>query len=206
LLLKAKHLFLCYICNLFEVEAFQDNTKQLKTVLLHNKQFELFVPAEKIMLEVERIAESVNTDLSDKTPIFIGLLNGAFMFTTDLVKRFNGKCVVSFVKLSSYVGSQSTGNVEKLIGLKENIEGRTVVVVEDVVDSGITLFHFLKEIEVLKPAELKVAAMFYKPDSCKYNIKIDYLGMSIPDEFIVGYGLDYDGLGRNYKDLYKLSK
>lgn len=178
----------------------------LKKISLHNKQFEHFVSSEQIQSEVERVAAMVNRDLASKTPIFISLLNGAFMFTTDLVKRFEGQCIVSFVKLSSYVGSQSSGNVEKLIGLKENIEGRSVVVVEDIVDSGITLHHFLKEIELLKPSEIKVAAMFYKPGSCKYNIKIDYLGMTIPDEFVVGYGLDYDGLGRNYKDLYKLSK
>jgi hypoxanthine phosphoribosyltransferase len=173
---------------------------------LHDKSFELYISSTQMEFEVDRIANQMNHDLEGKSPIFLSLLNGSFMFTADLLRRFKHNCQVSFVKLASYDGTQSSGNVNKLIGLNENLEGRTVVIIEDIVDSGTTLHHFLKELNSFKPAEVKIASMFFKPECCKFPIKIDYLGMEIPDYFIVGYGLDYNGLGRNYKDLYKLKE
>ena len=178
----------------------------MKTITVHNKKFELFIPSAEIEKEVDRISVELNHDLNGQLPIFLSLLNGSFMFTADLVKRFDSHCNVSFVKMSSYQGSQSTGNVQQLIGLNDDIKNRVVVIVEDIIDSGTTLFHFLKEIDKLQPKEVKVASMFFKPKACIHKIKIDYLGIEIPNDFIIGYGLDYDGLGRNFKDLYKLSE
>jgi len=176
----------------------------LKELLLHNKRFIKCIQAETIEKAVDTIASAINSELADKKPLFISLLNGAFMFTADLLKQLDFECNVSFVKLSSYEGTETTGNIQQVIGLTESIEGRTIVVVEDIVDSGTTLFHFLNELRGMNPLEVKVAAMFYKPEACKHDIKIDYLGIKVPNDFIVGYGLDYNGLGRNYKDLYKL--
>ena len=178
----------------------------MKNIIVHNKKFEVFIHSKAIEAEVNRISVEMNRDLHEKLPIFLSLLNGSFMFTADLVKRFESNCQVSFVKMSSYEGKESTGNVQQLIGLNEDIRNRVIVVVEDIIDSGTTLFHFLKEIEKLQPSELKVASMFFKPSACKHDIKIDYLGMEIPNDFVIGYGLDYNGLGRNFQDLYKISE
>ena len=177
----------------------------MKNIIIQNKKFELFIPSEAIEKEVDRISVEMNRDLDGQLPIFLSLLNGSFMFTADLVKRFESHCHVSFVKMASYQGSQSTGNVQQLIGLNDDIKNRVVVIVEDIIDSGTTLFHFLKEIEKLQPKEIKVASMFFKPKACTHKIKIDYLGMEIPNDFIIGYGLDYDGFGRNLPDIYKIT-
>jgi hypoxanthine phosphoribosyltransferase len=136
--------------------------------------------------------------------LFISLLNGSFMFTADLLKRLPFACNISFIKLASYEGDKSTGEVKQLLGLKENIEGRTVVVLEDIVDSGTTMAQLMQSLQAMKPAELKICSMFFKPGACKIPIKIDYLGMEIPNHFVVGYGLDYNNFGRNYPDLYEL--
>jgi hypoxanthine phosphoribosyltransferase len=178
----------------------------VKSIIIHNKKFELAIPASIIEKEVNRISNELNRDLNGKTPVFLSILNGSFMFTSDLVKQFHSNCEVSFVKLTSYQGNQSSGNVQQIIGLNNDLKNRVVVVIEDIVDTGTTLFHFLKEIEKMQPTEVKVAAMFYKPLACKHPIKIDYLGIEVPNDFIIGYGLDYNGLGRNFNDLYKLSE
>jgi hypoxanthine phosphoribosyltransferase len=178
----------------------------LRTIEINGKVFQQSVSADKLESVVDGIAFRMNHDLARKKPLFIGLLNGAFMFCSDLMKRIDFECNLSFVKLNSYIGLQSSGRISQVIGLAEPIEGRTVVVIEDIVDSGTTLSQFLNELKALNPAEIKVASMFRKPDACKHEIKIDYLGMEIPNDFVVGYGLDYDGLGRNYRDLYKLKE
>jgi hypoxanthine phosphoribosyltransferase len=144
--------------------------------------------------------------MSDKKPLFICLLNGSFIFAADLLKRLDFSCIITFVKLRSYVGSESSGTVQEIIGLNESIENRTVVLVDDIIDTGTTISYLIKQLKEMKPAELKVATMFFKPDACKYSLKIDYLGMMIANKFVVGYGLDYNGLGRNYEDLYILSE
>jgi hypoxanthine phosphoribosyltransferase len=178
----------------------------LRTLVLNEKVFQLYIPSEIIESVVDDIANRMNHDLAGKKPLFIGLLNGAFMFYSDLMKRIDFECNITFVKLKSYDGLQTSGKITQTIGLTESIEGRVVVVIEDIVDSGTTLHHFLDELKKLKPAEIKVATMFLKPDACRHEIKIDYLGMKIPNDFVVGYGLDFDGLGRNYRDLYKLKQ
>lgn len=177
----------------------------MKKLILNNKKFELYINHKQIENEVKRIAFEITRDLSEKKPLFICLLNGSFLFAADLLRKLEFVCNVSFVKLSSYVGNQSSGNVKQIIGLNETIEGRTVVVVDDIIDTGTTLSHFLKLLTEQKPSEIKIAAMFSKPDAFRHSLKINYLGMTLENKFVVGYGLDFDGLGRNYKDLYKLA-
>jgi hypoxanthine phosphoribosyltransferase len=176
----------------------------LKNLVLFDKEFRLYIRDYQIEAAVKRVASEITDDLSDAKPLFISVLNGSFMFTADLMKHLNFHCNLTFIKLSSYEDTRSKGEVSKIIGLNENIEGRTVVVVEDIVESGTTLFYFLKELWLQKPADIKVASMFFKPEACKHKMKIDYLGMEIENRFVVGYGLDCGGLGRNYKDLYLL--
>jgi hypoxanthine phosphoribosyltransferase len=176
----------------------------LKNLVLFDKEFRLYIRDYQIEAAVKRIASEITNDLSEVKPLFISVLNGSFMFTADLMKHLNFNCNLTFIKLSSYEDTRSKGEVSKIIGLNENIEGRTVVVLEDIVESGTTLFYFLKELWLQKPADVKVAAMFFKPEACKHKIKIDYMGMEIENRFVVGYGLDCGGLGRNYKDLYLL--
>lgn len=176
----------------------------MRTIEINGKVFQISISNEEINAAVDDIAKRMNRDLAGKKPLFIGLLNGAFMFCADLMKKIDFESNITFVKLKSYDGLQTSGKVLQTIGLTETIEGRTVVVIEDIVDSGATLNHFLDELKKLNPAVIKVATMFLKPAACKYNIKIDYLGIEIPNDFVVGYGLDFDGLGRNFKDLYKL--
>lgn len=174
----------------------------MKKLILLNKEFHLYITHEQIKAEIDKLAKRITYDLSDKLPLFISLLNGAFMFTSDLLKRLDFDCNISFVKISSYEGSQSTGKLNYYFGLNEKIKGRNVVVIDDIVDTGTTLFYFLEELKALHPSELKVAVMFSKPDAI-YPIHVDYLGMNIEKKFVIGYGLDYNGIGRNYKDLYK---
>ena len=173
-------------------------------LVIQDKTFEQYISAELIEQAVDRVAAKMNLELKDKCPLFIGLLNGAFMFAADLFKRLDFNCNISFVKLSSYEGTKSSGNISQHIGLTDKIKDRTIVIIEDIVDTGTTLSYFINELKTLEPAEIKVASMFFKPDACKCEIKIDYLGMQIPNDFVVGYGLDYNGFGRNYGELYKL--
>jgi hypoxanthine phosphoribosyltransferase len=176
----------------------------VKTLNIHNKTFQLAISEEVLQQAVDSVAFKMNSELAGKMPLFISILNGAFMFSSDVMKRINFPCNISFVKYASYKGSESTGNANQLFGLTENIEGRTIVILEDIVDTGTTLSGFIEYLRTFNPAEIKIAAMFFKPEACKVQIKIDYLGMEIPNHFVVGYGLDYDGLGRNYPDLYVL--
>jgi hypoxanthine phosphoribosyltransferase len=176
----------------------------LRTIELNGKVFQLSITAKNIESAIDGIASGMNRELTGKKPIFIGVLNGAFMFCADLMKRIDFECNVTFIKLKSYDGLQSSGNVAQTIGLSESVEGRTVVIIEDIIDTGTTVHHFMNELKVYKPAEIKIAAMFLKPGALKHEIKIDYLGMEIPNNFVVGYGLDFYGLGRNFKDLYQL--
>ncbi|HPD94989.1 MAG TPA: hypoxanthine phosphoribosyltransferase [Tenuifilaceae bacterium] len=178
----------------------------MKQVTLKDKTFGISYPENEIQADIDVLASKINWDFhtSEETPIFLSILNGAFMFTADLVKRVSFPCQISFIKLSSYKGTKSTGNVNELIGLNENIEGRSVIIVEDIVDTGITLSKLFAELSKLNPKVIKVATLLYKPDAYKGTIPIDYIGKSIPNEFIVGYGLDYDGIGRNLPDIYTL--
>lgn len=173
-------------------------------ITLHDKTFVPFLNEEDIRLAIEKMAKSIAADMQGKTPIFIGVLNGAFMVTSDLVKKYPGNCEVSFIRLASYEGTSSTGEISKIIGLNESMEGRDIIVVEDIVDTGNTLEELYKMFSGMNVNSLKFATLFFKPDAYKKPLKIDYIGMEIPNKFIVGYGLDYDGLGRNLPEVYQL--
>lgn len=177
----------------------------MKQVKIHDKNFQLFIPYEKIRATVEKMAESMNNDLAGKNPLFICILNGSFMFAAELFKRISlVETEISFVKLASYDGDKTTGEVKQLIGLNEKIEGRTVVVLEDIVDSGLTIDNIHAQLNQLNPREVLIATLLLKPDALKKKVQLDYIGMEIPNDFIVGYGLDYDGHGRNLIDIYSV--
>jgi hypoxanthine phosphoribosyltransferase len=177
----------------------------MDTVKLWDKEFRVSYPASEIKRDIEAMAQSINSDYTkESNPLFISVLNGSFIFTADFIRLITFPCEVSFVKLASYEGTSSTGTVNQLIGLTENIEGRSVIILEDIVDTGITLGKLVDSLKGLNPKSVKIATLLYKPDSYKGKLKIDYIGRSIPNDFIVGYGLDYDGLGRNLADIYTL--
>ena len=175
-------------------------------IQLHDKQFVPFISSEEIEFALMNMAKQMDDDFFDEVPIFIGVLNGAFMVMSDLMKHYRGMCEVSFVKLASYEGMQSTSDVKQLIGINQNLEGRTVVIVEDIVDTGNTLEEIKAMFKQQKVKHFKIATLFFKPEAYKKEIKIDYVGIRIPNKFIVGYGLDYDGLGRNLSDVYQLAE
>lgn len=178
----------------------------MQTVQIKDKQFEIAIPAATIQQAVKTLAEKISSDLKDTEPIFVVVLNGAFMFASDLLKNISIPCEVSFVKLSSYHGTYSSGKVKELVGLQEDIKGRTVVIVEDIIDTGVTMEMLLHQILSKDPKEVKVASFFLKPEALKKNVPLDYIALRIPNDFIVGYGLDYDGFGRNLADVYSLKK
>ncbi len=176
----------------------------MKRIKLLDKEFELSISFEQIDKALEKMAEKMNAELADKDPLMICILNGSFMFAADIMKKLNFPCEISFVKLSSYEGTSTTGKVKEIIGLTEDIEGRTIVILEDIIDTGVTMEKIKKQLIGYAPADLKIASMLYKPDACKVDINIDYIGIDIPDKFIVGYGLDYDGYGRNLPNIYTI--
>jgi hypoxanthine phosphoribosyltransferase len=174
-------------------------------IQLHDKSFNIYLSEEEIQKTVKRIAEQLNQDYKQKRPLFIAILNGSFMFAADLFKYLTIEAEISFIKLASYKGMKSSGNVITAIGLEMDLYGREVVIVEDIVDTGKTLHKFLPKLDHQQPKSLKIAALLHKPEATQYQLKIDYLGFSIPNKFVVGYGLDFDGLGRNYKEIYQLA-
>jgi hypoxanthine phosphoribosyltransferase len=176
-----------------------------ETVKVHDKEFELFIRSSEISEMVDRLALKLTDDLKEKDVVFIGILNGAFIFAADLIRRIKINCCISFIKMASYKGTQTTGKVETLIGLCQDLQGKTVVIIEDIIDTGLTLENVMKQIEDYHPAEILVVALLFKSDRCFKDIRIDYLGREIPDDFVIGYGLDYNGHGRNLQDIYKIS-
>jgi len=173
-------------------------------VQVWDKNFAKSISAEEIDQAVQKVADKINIDLKGKNPLFIVVLNGAFMFASDLFKKINIDCEVSFVKLSSYVGTQSTNTVRELIGLDRVLTGRTVVIVEDIIDTGITMAHTLPLLKNMEAEDVKIATLLFKPDAFQKDYHIDYVGIKIPNDFIIGYGLDYDGLARNLPEIYTL--
>lgn len=173
-------------------------------VQVHDKYFEPFITEESIQREVTRIAGEMNRDLASKDPIFLGILNGAFMFASDLYKQLEFPCQITFLKLTSYSGTKSTGSVKQLIGINMELKGRVVVVLEDIVDTGVTLETIIRQLSGFEPAEIIVATFLHKPDATLREVKLDYVGIRIPNNFILGYGLDYDGYGRNFRQIYQL--
>lgn len=174
----------------------------MKTIQVKDKTFTLSIPEEEILKGVSRVAEQINKDLAGKNPLFIGVLNGAFIFAADLFKRITIPCEISFVKLASYQGVTSTGKVKEVIGLNDDIQNRTVVIVEDIVDSGLTMERLLETLGTRNPKEIHIASLLVKEANLKVKLNIDYKVLSIPNDFILGYGLDYDGYGRNLPDIY----
>ena len=174
-------------------------------VTLKDKQFKPYISQQQITNAVKSIADAINTELANDFPIFLVVLNGSFMFAADLLKEVTIPCEISFIKVASYHGTSSTGNVTELIGLTEDITGRTVVIVEDIVDTGITLERLMNVLTRKNVKQTKIATALLKPESYKKQFKVDYVGIEIPNDFVVGYGLDYDGLGRNLKEIYVLA-
>lgn len=178
----------------------------METIQVKDKKFAISIKEEEILKQVDRVAAEINRDFAGKNPLFLSVLNGAFMFTSDLMKRITIPCEVQFVKLSSYDGMDTTGKVKKMIGLNDDIKGRSVVIVEDIVDTGITMKNLLDDLKTQEPAEVDVCALLVKPEKLKVELELKYVAMQIPNGFILGYGLDYDGYGRNYPNIYTVVK
>lgn len=175
-------------------------------IQLHDKQFVPFISSDEIDFAIKNMARQMDDDFFEEVPVFVGVLNGSFMVLADLMKHYRGMCEVSFVKMASYEGTQTTDTVNELIGLNQDLSGRTVVVVEDIVDTGNTVAVLKELLKNQNVKHFKIATLFFKPEAYKKDIKIDYVGIRIPNKFIVGYGLDYDGLGRNLPDVYQLAE
>lgn len=177
----------------------------MELIKLHDKTFEPYVSAEELNQIAERMASEVYQDLQESRPIFIAVLNGSFMFAADFLRHYKGECEISFVKMASYQGTQSTGKIHQLIGLSTPVEGRDVVILEDIIDTGNTLEEIYRLFENQKVKSFRVATLFFKPDAYKKDLKIDYVGKPIPNRFIVGYGLDFDEIARNLPQVYQLN-
>ena len=173
-------------------------------IQLHDKQFVPFISAEEINFAIAAIASQVEADFGDETPVFVGVLNGSFMVVSDFLKHYNKPCEVSFIKLASYEGTASTNEVKQLIGINQDLTGRSVIVIEDIVDTGNTVAELKDLFKKQNVKHLKIATLFFKPEAYKKDLKLDYIGIRIPNKFIVGFGLDYDGLGRNLPEVYQL--
>ncbi|MCZ8285476.1 MAG: hypoxanthine phosphoribosyltransferase, partial [Bacteroidia bacterium] len=171
----------------------------MQRVTLKDKTFVPYITSDKIQESVRQMSKKINTDLEKDMPLFLVVLNGSFMFAADLLKEVTIPCEISFIKLASYHGTSSTGTVTEMIGLTDEIKGRTVVVIEDIVDTGVTIEKLVALLIKKEVKQIKIASFLLKPDAYTKDIKVDYVGMEIPNDFVVGYGLDYDGLGRNMK-------
>jgi hypoxanthine phosphoribosyltransferase len=180
------------------------NNAIMKEISILDKRFRELITEEAINSRIEELASQINTDMAGRNVVFLGILNGAFLFAADLFRRINIEARISFVKLASYEGTSSSGAIKELIGWNEDIKNKTIVVIEDIVDTGNTLERIVDELIIRKAAEIKIAAMLYKPAAYKKSIPLDYVGFEIPNNFVVGYGLDYDGYGRNFPSIYTL--
>ena len=177
-----------------------------QTIRLHDKTFRLSIPHDRLVGAIGEVAQRINRDYARRAcPLFLGVLNGSFMYMAELLQHIDFTCEVSFVKLASYNGTSSTGAVQELIGLTNNLQGRHIIIVEDIVDTGGSIEHLIRSLIGHNPASISVSTLLFKPEAYKKEHKIDYYAMAIPDKFIVGYGLDYDQLGRNLKDIYELA-
>ena len=174
------------------------------TLKVHDKEFKLYITAEKIQQQIFSMGEKINQRFANTDPLFLAILNGSFMFASDLMKQVCIPSEISFVKLASYQGTQSTGQVKTLVGLDINIQNRTVIILEDIVDTGKTLSEFLPVLKGFQPKEILIASLLFKPAALKHDIKVDYSCFEVPNDFLVGYGLDYDGHGRNLPSIYQL--
>jgi hypoxanthine phosphoribosyltransferase len=174
----------------------------MSKIRIHDREFVKSISREEIDKEIKRVAAQINHDYAGKRPLFLGVLNGSFMFVADLLKNIELECEISFVKLSSYQGTETTGQVREVIGLSESLEGRDVIILEDIVDTGHTMHKMMQSLKNSNPASVEIASLFVKPARMQVPVDVKYALFTIPDRFIVGYGLDYDGLGRNLPDVY----
>jgi len=173
-------------------------------IRLHDKDFVPFISAQELDFAIQNMAKQIEDDFADDVPVFVGILNGSFMVVSDFMKHYKGSCEVSFIKMASYEGTASTNEVKQLIGLNQDLSGRTVIIIEDIVDTGNTIEELKDLFKKQNVKHFKIATLFFKPEAYKKDIKLDYVGIRIPNKFIVGFGLDYDGLGRNLPEVYQL--
>ncbi|PKP08242.1 MAG: hypoxanthine phosphoribosyltransferase [Bacteroidetes bacterium HGW-Bacteroidetes-4] len=176
----------------------------MKEIQVLDKKFKVSIPSNEIEQAIKKMAQQISEDLAGKNVLFLGILNGCFMFAGDLFKSIDLECQITFLKLASYQGTSSSGNVKRLIGINEDMEGKTVVILEDIIDTGNTLESIIKQLKGYEPAEIKIATLLFKPEAYQGDISVDYVGFEIPNSFIIGYGLDYDGYGRNLSDIYTI--
>jgi hypoxanthine phosphoribosyltransferase len=176
----------------------------MKEIHILDKKFNIYLTEKVIQQRIEELAKQVNNELAGKEVVFLGILNGAFLFAADLFRRIDFPARISFVKLASYKGTSSSGSIKELIGWNEDINNKTIVVLEDIIDTGNTLERIVDELVMRKAAEIRIAALLYKPDAYTKQIPLHYIGFEIPNNFVVGYGLDYDGFGRNLPSVYTL--
>ncbi len=174
----------------------------MEKVQVRDKAFEVSIPEAEIMRRVAEVAAQIDADMAGRKPLFLAVLNGSFVFAADLLRGITTPCEITFVRMSSYAGTESTGNVRELIGLSEDIEGRDVVIVEDIIDSGLTMVSLLDTLKAKNPKSVSIAALLVKPGNLKVQLDIPYCCFEIPNDFIAGYGLDYDGEGRNLRSIY----
>lgn len=178
----------------------------MAAIHVHDKTFVTYLSEEQLQQRIKQLAEAVSRDYAGKKVYFIAILNGSFMFAADMFKYLNIESEVCFIKLASYKGLRSSGDVVTTIGLDDDLHGKHVVILEDIIDTGKTLHHFLPKLLHQQPASLKIVTLLHKAEMTQYEVPIDYTGFVIPNKFVVGYGLDYDGLGRNYRDIYQLAE
>jgi len=177
----------------------------MNKIKIHDKYFKPFIGKDKIEKAIQKIADDINRDYRGKIPLFLVILNGSFMVAADLLKKITLDCEVSFVKLASYSGTKSTETVRELIGFDENVKGRDIIIIEDIIDSGLTMERVLHQLKNMGAKDVKISTLLFKPAAFKKDYNIDYIGMEIPNDFIVGYGLDYNGRARNLPDIYKIT-
>jgi len=176
----------------------------MPVIKVHDKSFETYLSEDKILQRIKEIAAAISKDYAGRRPLFIAILNGSFMFAADLFKHLTIEAELCFIKLASYKGLKSSGNVVTSIGLEDDLFGKEVIIVEDIVDTGKTLHNFLPKLQHQQPKSLRIATLLHKSEATEYPLELNYIGFDIPNKFVVGYGLDYDGLGRNLKEIYQL--
>ena len=178
----------------------------MQRIHLRDKDFELFITDAEIQAAVERMAQQIVLDMAGKRPLFVGILNGAFMFVADLMRALNGAYELTFARYSSYAGTSSTGVLQEVMPISVDVKGRTIILLEDIIDTGFTMSQVMAKLREQGAEEVRLATMLFKPESLKVDLKPDYVGLQIPPAFIVGHGLDYDGLGRAYRDIYVIDE
>ena len=177
----------------------------MKTISLLDQKFKMSISRSKVRIGIENIADRINCDYDGKEILFLAVLNGSFMFAADLVRKIKPLCRISFIKVASYQGDTSQGIIKELIGLKEDLNDKHVILIEDIIDTGFTLDHIMKQIKsTYKPASIAVASLLFKPQSYRKHIVVDYVGIEIPNQFVIGWGLDFNGYGRNFEDIYTI--